>query len=157
MRSLLSRPPHPFANFPINATFSNKLRRSSLKAAEIPYECLQRSAEYELRFYNPRYVLEMSYEKRDKAYMTFDQYLTGGLCVTAPKKFSVTKSASTNVSVDGSPAYVPTSMRGSLHNLLMSYTCVIDIFTGANESALRMESPAPVLMCHAPARILHLS
>ena len=45
--------------------------------AQIPYEVLQKSNGFELRFYEPRYVVEAGYEKRDSAFIQFDKYLTG--------------------------------------------------------------------------------
>ena len=48
----------------------------------IPYELVRpanKPGSYELRLYQPRFIVEMPYKSRATAYMEFDKYLTGGL------------------------------------------------------------------------------
>lgn len=46
----------------------------------IPYEVIKPKSgntSYELRFYQPRFIVEMPYKSRSTAYIAFDKYLTG--------------------------------------------------------------------------------
>jgi len=60
-----------------NRSDSYDLRMCS-SASSIPYESISTECEeYEIRLYTPRFVIETPYKSRDKAYIAFDQYLTG--------------------------------------------------------------------------------
>lgn len=55
----------------------------------IPYEVVQSASKpgsYELRLYQPRFVVEMPYKSRATAYMEFDKYLTGLLTIRCLSK-----------------------------------------------------------------------
>ena len=54
------------------------------KSKGIPYEVIKPASSrdsYELRLYQPRFIVEMPYKSRQTAYMAFDNYLTGALDV----------------------------------------------------------------------------
>lgn len=99
----------------------------------MPHELIKSEAEtgaaYELRLYRPRFVVEMAYKSREKAYMAFDKYLTGA-----------------SVEASTSPCCRPASRPGTGSQGGSSST-------GENAANTSLEAPAPIVMRHDPANV----
>ena len=97
----------------------------------IPFEGLQQAPPYDLRFYKPRYVVDMAYERRDEGFIALGNYLAGMPSLSIPSK-------------------------ECLHLLQASKAMTSHPHgPGKNEAGVRMEATQPVVMRYDPS-VSHL-
>lgn len=112
---------------------SGTIRHARATASYLPNEIVRpysKTSGYELRLYQPRYVLQTAYSSRQQAYLLFDQYLTGALCQA---EALLDWLCQTFLSLTGALHYYP--------------------MTGKNAEKANLEAPAPVVMRHDPAAV----